>query len=114
MIIAREIMESLREMFGQTSTQIKHDALMFIFNARMKEGTSIPENVLNMMINFNVAVMDGVVIDKSSQVSFILETLLKSFMQFISNVVMNDSLTTLLNEPQTYRSLMKKQRSRRR
>jgi uncharacterized NAD(P)/FAD-binding protein YdhS len=69
MVSARDIMDSLRGMFGQASTHLKHDALKFIFNARMKEGSSVREHVLNMMVHFNVAEMNGAVIDEASQVS---------------------------------------------
>lgn len=92
-------------MFGQKSTQIKYDCLKFIFNARMEKGTSVKEYVLDMMVHFNVVEMNTTVIDEYSQVSFMLDTLLQSFLQFRSNVVMNKidcNLTTLLNKLQTY------------
>lgn len=63
MITARQIMDSLYDIFGHC-TQIKHGALKFIFNARMKEGTSIQEHVLDMMVQFNMAKMNGAIIDK--------------------------------------------------
>ncbi|TYK06430.1 gag/pol protein [Cucumis melo var. makuwa] len=62
------------------------------------------------MVHFNVAEMNRAVIDEASQVSFILESLLESFLQFRSNAVMNKIayiLTTLLNELRTFKSLMK-------
>ncbi|KAA0058181.1 gag/pol protein [Cucumis melo var. makuwa] len=65
MLTAREIMDSLQEMFGQASYQIKHDALKYIYNARMNEGASVREHVLNMMVHFNVAEMNGAVIDEA-------------------------------------------------
>lgn len=71
-IAAREITDSLHGMFGQNSTQNKHDALKFIFNASMNEGTSVREHVLEI-VHFNVAEMDETVIDDASQVSFILD-----------------------------------------
>ncbi|KAA0060254.1 gag/pol protein [Cucumis melo var. makuwa] len=67
MLTAREIMDSLQEMFGQASYQINHDALKYIYNARMNEGASVREHVLNMMVHFNVAEMNGAVIDEASQ-----------------------------------------------
>ena len=76
----------------------------------MDEGTFIRVHVLSMMVYFNVVEMNGAVIDKVNQVSFTSETLPKSFLQFNSNVVMNKlvyNLTILLNELQTYESLMK-------
>ncbi|TYK00056.1 gag/pol protein [Cucumis melo var. makuwa] len=54
--------------------------------------------------------MNGAVIDEASQVSFILESLPESLLQFRSNAVMNKiayTLTTLLSELQTFESLMK-------
>ena len=65
----------------------------------MKEGTSVREHVLQMIVHFNVAKMNGAIIDESSQVSFIRETLPKSFFQYKNNAVMNKitfSLTALL------------------
>ncbi|TYK23781.1 retrovirus-related pol polyprotein from transposon tnt 1-94 [Cucumis melo var. makuwa] len=103
-------MGSLQEMFGQAFYQIKHDALKYIYNAQMNEGASVREHVLNMMVHFNVAEMNEAIIDEASQVIFILESLPESFLQFRSNVVMNKisyTLTTLLNELQTFKSLMK-------
>ncbi|XP_022155999.1 uncharacterized protein LOC111022974 [Momordica charantia] len=105
MVNAQEIMDSLRDMFGQPSIQARHEALKFIYNSRMKEGTSMQEHVLNLMVHFNVAEMNGAVIDEGSQVSFILESLSKSFLQFRSNAVMNKieyNLTMLLYELQIF------------
>ena len=73
----------------------------------MKEGTLVREHVLDMMVHFNVAEENEVVIDEKSQVSFIMESLPKSFFQFRTNVIMNKieyNLTALLNELQTYQS----------
>ncbi|KAA0067044.1 gag/pol protein [Cucumis melo var. makuwa] len=59
MVTARQIMDSLRDMFGQPSIQIKQEAIKYIYNARMKEGQSVREHVLDMIVNFNVAEMNG-------------------------------------------------------
>ncbi|XP_038896400.1 uncharacterized protein LOC120084661 [Benincasa hispida] len=80
MVFAWEIMESLQEMFGQSATHLRHDALKSIFYARMQEGAFVREYVLDMMVHFNVAEMNGTVVNKVSQISFILETLLKSYL----------------------------------
>ena len=61
------------------------------------------------MVHFNVAEENGDVIDEKSQVSFIMESLPKSFFQFRTNVMMNNieyNLTALLNELQTDQSLL--------
>ncbi|XP_022152352.1 uncharacterized protein LOC111020095 [Momordica charantia] len=63
-ITAKEIMDSLQSMFGQPSSQARHEALKFIYNSRMKEGSSVREHVLNLMVHFNVAESNGAVIDE--------------------------------------------------
>ncbi|TYK15919.1 gag/pol protein [Cucumis melo var. makuwa] len=108
MVTARQIMDSLREMFGQPSIQIKQEAIKYVYNARMKEGQSVREHVLGMIVNFNVAEMNKAIFDEKSQVSYILKSLSKSFLQFCSNVKMNKieyNMTTLLKELQTFQSL---------
>ncbi|XP_038891675.1 uncharacterized protein LOC120081069 [Benincasa hispida] len=62
----KEIMESLQEMFEQPFYQLHHDALKYIYNCHMKEGTSFWEHVLDMMVQFYVAEAYGVVIDELS------------------------------------------------
>ena len=79
---AKEIMESLKGMFGQPSFSFRHDVIKYIYNCRMKEGTSVREHVLDMMVDLNVAELNGAVIDEKSQVGFIMESLPKSFFQF--------------------------------
>ena len=86
---AKEIMESLKGMFGQPFFSLRHEAIKYIYNCRMKEGTSVREHVLDMMVHFSVAKENEVVIDEKSQVSFIMMSLPKSFFQFRTNVVMN-------------------------
>ena len=106
---AKEIMQSLKGMFGQTSFSLRHDAIKYVYNCRMKEGTSGREHVLGVMVHFNVAEVNGAVIDEKSQVNFIMESLPKSFFQFRTNAMMNKieyNLTALHNELQTYQSLL--------
>ncbi|XP_038896470.1 uncharacterized protein LOC120084725 [Benincasa hispida] len=76
MVSGWEIMKSLREIFGQPATH--------------SEGASVREHVLDMMVHFNMVEMNGVVMNEASQISLILETLLKSYLQFHSNAVMNE------------------------
>ncbi|KAA0039126.1 gag/pol protein [Cucumis melo var. makuwa] len=52
---AKEIMDSLREMFGQPSWSLRHEAIKHIYTKRMKEETSIREHVLDMVMHFNIA-----------------------------------------------------------
>ncbi|TYK21841.1 gag/pol protein [Cucumis melo var. makuwa] len=108
MVTACQIMDSLREMFGQSSIQIKQDAIKYVYNAHMKEGQSVRDHVIDMIVHFNVAEMNGVVFDEKSQMSFILKSLPKSFLQFPSNAEMNKinyNMTTFLKELHTFQSL---------
>ena len=76
----------------------------------MKEGTSVREHVLDMTMHFNIAKVNGGAIDEANQVSFILKSLLKSFIPFQTNVSLNKiefNLTTLLNELQRFQNLTK-------
>ncbi|XP_038880407.1 uncharacterized protein LOC120072061 [Benincasa hispida] len=106
---AKEFMDFLQGLFGQPSTFIMHDAIKFIYNCRMKEGTSVREHVLNMMVQFNVAEMNGTIMNEKSQVGFIMQSLPKSFFQFKMNAMMKKieyNLTTLLKELQIYESFL--------
>ncbi|TYK11034.1 gag/pol protein [Cucumis melo var. makuwa] len=74
----------------------------------MKKGTSAREHVLDMMMHFNIAEVNGGAIDEANQVSFILESLPKSFIPFQTNASLNKiefNLTTLLNELQRFQNL---------
>ena len=74
---ARQIMESLQEMFGQPSSQIQHEALKYVYNARMKEDQSVREHVLDLMVQFNVAEMNGTAMWMIIENTIALSTLLR-------------------------------------
>ncbi|KAA0062742.1 gag/pol protein [Cucumis melo var. makuwa] len=76
----------------------------------MKEGTSVREHVLDMMMHFNIVEVNRGAINEANQVSFILESLPKSFISFQTNASLNKiefNLTTLLNELQRFQNLTK-------
>ncbi|TYK03174.1 gag/pol protein [Cucumis melo var. makuwa] len=107
---AKEIMDSLKGMFRQPEWYLRHEAIKYIYTKRMKEGTSVREHVLDMMMHFNIAEVNGGAIDEANQVSFILESLPKSFIPFQMNASLNKiefNLTTLLNELQCFQNLTK-------
>ncbi|TYK21571.1 gag/pol protein [Cucumis melo var. makuwa] len=115
-----EIIDSLKGMFGQPEWSLRHEAIKYIYTKRMKKGTSIREHVLDMMMHFNIAEVNGGVIDEANQVSFILESLLeslpKSFIPFQTNASLNKiefNLTILLNELQRFQNLTKERLRRR-
>ena len=67
----------------------------------MKEGTSVREHVLDMMMHFNISEVNGGDIDEANQVSVILDFLSKNFILFQTNASLNKiefNLTTLLNK----------------
>ncbi|XP_038902401.1 uncharacterized protein LOC120089040 [Benincasa hispida] len=69
MLIACEIMASLQEMFGQPSSSVRNEAIKYVYNSQMKDGTNVKEHVLDMMVHLNVAEAHGATIDETSQVS---------------------------------------------
>ncbi|XP_073277714.1 uncharacterized protein [Primulina huaijiensis] len=106
---AKEIMESLQQMFGRPSEQARYEAVKEVINCKMKNGSSVCEHVLKMINHFNDADINGVNIDEKTQVGMILETLSPAFLQFRTNYVMNHmacNMTKLLNELQSYESLI--------
>ncbi|TYK22617.1 gag/pol protein [Cucumis melo var. makuwa] len=52
---AKEILDSLREMFGQPSWSLRHKAIKYIYTKKMKKETSVREHELYMMMHFNIA-----------------------------------------------------------
>ncbi|TYK23851.1 gag/pol protein [Cucumis melo var. makuwa] len=97
----KEIMDSLRAMLGQPEWSLRQEVIKYIYTKRMKEGSFVRDHVLDMMMHFNIAEVNGGAIDEANQVSFNLESLSKSFIPFQTNASLNKikfNLTTLLNE----------------
>ncbi|KAA0041122.1 gag/pol protein [Cucumis melo var. makuwa] len=63
----KEIKDSLKGMFGQPEWSMRHEAIKYIYTKRMKEGTSVREHVLDMMMHFNIAEVNGGAIDEANQ-----------------------------------------------
>ena len=104
----KEIMDSLREMFGQLEWSLRQEAIKYIYTKCMKKGTSVREHVLNMVMHFNITEVNGGTTDEANHVNFILESLPKSFIPFQMNASLNKiefNLTTLLNELQRFQNL---------
>ncbi|KAA0061924.1 gag/pol protein [Cucumis melo var. makuwa] len=106
--MAKEIIDALKAMFGQTEWFLRHEAIKYIYTKRMKEGTFVREHVLDMMMHINIVEVNGGAIDEANQVSFILESLPKSFIPFQTNASLNKiefNMTILLNELQRFQTL---------
>ncbi|KAA0060522.1 gag/pol protein [Cucumis melo var. makuwa] len=54
-------------MFGQPEGSLRHEVIKYIYTKRMKEGTSVREHVLDMMMHFNIAEVNGGAIDEANQ-----------------------------------------------
>ncbi|KAA0043598.1 gag/pol protein [Cucumis melo var. makuwa] len=64
---SKEIMDALKAMFGQPEWSLRHEAIKYIYTKRMKEGTSIREHVLDMMMHFYIIEVNGGAIDEANQ-----------------------------------------------
>ncbi|XP_075095296.1 uncharacterized protein LOC142173574 [Nicotiana tabacum] len=109
---AYNVLESLKEMFGEQNRAAKQTAMKALLNTKMAEGSSIRDHVLKMMGLLNELEVLGVVIGKESQVEMVMQTLPDSFQQFRLNYNMNKmnlSLAKLLNELQVEKSIIKQQ-----
>ncbi|KAA0064149.1 gag/pol protein [Cucumis melo var. makuwa] len=111
----KERMDSLKGMFGQQEWSLRHEAFKYIYTKRMKEGTSVREHVLDMMMHFNIVDVNGGTINEANQVSFILESLPKSFIPFQTNASLNKiefNLTAFLNEFQRFQNPTKEKKGK--
>ncbi|KAA0067934.1 Glutaredoxin active site-containing protein [Cucumis melo var. makuwa] len=60
-------MDSLREMFGEPSWSLRHEAIKYIYTKQIKEGIFVREHVLDMMMHFNIAEVNGGPINEANQ-----------------------------------------------
>ncbi|KAA0032993.1 gag/pol protein [Cucumis melo var. makuwa] len=63
---AKEIMDSLKGMFGQPEWSLRHETIKYIYTKHM-EGTSVREHVLDIMMHFNITEVNGGAIDEANQ-----------------------------------------------
>ncbi|KAH9704344.1 hypothetical protein KPL70_011418 [Citrus sinensis] len=98
---ATEIMDSLQQMFGQSTRSARQAALKGIMNSKMGKGTRVRDHVLKMMDSLNEAEIQGAQIDDNSKIDMVLESLPETFKEFKVNYNMNKrnmTLTELMNE----------------
>ncbi|XP_075111521.1 uncharacterized protein LOC142181838 [Nicotiana tabacum] len=86
---AYDMLESLKEMFGEQNCAAKQPAMKSFLNTKMVEGSSVRDHVLKMVSLLNEPKVLGAVIDKESQVEMVLQTFPDSFQQFCLNYNMN-------------------------
>ena len=73
--IATEIMDSLQEMFGQSTRFARQAALKGIMNCKMGKGTRDCDHVLKMMDYLTKAEIQGAQINDNSKIDMVLESL---------------------------------------
>ncbi|RVX02180.1 Retrovirus-related Pol polyprotein from transposon TNT 1-94 [Vitis vinifera] len=96
-----DILENLKEMFGDQTSAARQNALREILTSKMEEGTQVRTHVLKMMSLLNDMEVLGAEVDKATQIEMVLNTLPPSFQQFRLNYNMNKmdfTLSKLLNE----------------
>ncbi|XP_075074993.1 uncharacterized protein LOC142162628 [Nicotiana tabacum] len=69
---AYDMLESLKEMFGEQNRAAKQTTMKALWNTKMAEGSSVRDHVLKMMSLLNDMEVLGAVIDKESQVEMVL------------------------------------------
>ncbi|KAA0041767.1 gag/pol protein [Cucumis melo var. makuwa] len=97
----KEIMDSLREMFSQPSWSLRHEAIKYIYTKKMKEGTSVREHVLDMMMHFNIAETNAC----TNKIEFTLTTLLNELQRF-QNLTMGKGIGLEANVATTEKELV--------
>ncbi|XP_075076637.1 uncharacterized protein LOC142163265 [Nicotiana tabacum] len=107
-----DMLESLKEMFGEKNRAAKRTSMKALLNTKMSEGLSVRDHVMKMMGLLNELEVFGAVIDKESQVEMVMKTLPESFHQFhlIYNMNKMDlSQGKFFNELQAATSRIKQQ-----
>nr|XP_016475641.1 PREDICTED: uncharacterized protein LOC107797286 [Nicotiana tabacum] len=82
MVSAYDMLESLKEMFGEQKRVAKQTTMKALLNTKMAERSSVKDYVLKMMGLLNELEVLGAVIDKESQVEMVLPTLPDSVNNF--------------------------------
>ncbi|KAA0032887.1 gag/pol protein [Cucumis melo var. makuwa] len=78
-------MDSLSEMFGQPSWFLRPEAFKHIYTKKMKEGNSVREHVLDMMMHFNIAETNA----SLNKIELTLTTLLNELQRFQNLIISN-------------------------
>ncbi|XP_060968761.1 uncharacterized protein LOC133036253 [Cannabis sativa] len=102
-------MNQLTELFGMASIQARFEATKNFIDARMKPHRSVCDHLLQMTSYFHEAKNHGAVIDQTTHVSLILNSLTLAFLPFTSNYVMNKlelDFYELINNLQTFENLI--------
>ncbi|XP_075101965.1 uncharacterized protein LOC142177382 [Nicotiana tabacum] len=92
-----DILENLKEMFGDQNRMAKQTSMKALSNTKMVKGSFVRDHVLKMSLLNELEVL-GANIDKDTQIEMIMQTLPDNF-----------SLAKLLNELQSAKTIIKQQ-----
>ncbi|XP_037496196.1 uncharacterized protein LOC119370982 [Jatropha curcas] len=90
---AFDMLENLKEMFGDQTSAARQNALREILTSKMEEGTPVRTHVLKMMSLLNNMEVLGAEVDNATQIEMILNTLPASFQQFRLNMELRMDFT---------------------
>ncbi|KAM6563287.1 hypothetical protein CsatB_023285 [Cannabis sativa] len=105
-----DIMKQLTELFGMASIQARFEVTKNFINARMKPHQNVRDHLLQMTSYFQEAENHGAIIDQTTQVSLILNSLTPTFLPFTLNYVMNKldfDFYELINNLQRFENLIR-------
>ncbi|XP_057981282.1 uncharacterized protein LOC131166725 [Malania oleifera] len=108
---AYDIMQNLKEIFGDQNCAARQTVIKELMNTTMAEGTPVRDNVLKMIGLLNELEILGAEIDGETQVNIVLQSLPDICKQFFLNYNMNKlsySLEELLKELQAAKGLIRK------
>ena len=95
----QSILLNLKELYGEQSRTARYEISKQLFHARMTEGSSVQDHVLKVIDLITRLGQLGFVMDGELSQNLILQSLSKSFIQFVVNYHMNKlnpSLSELL------------------
>ncbi|GKU97061.1 hypothetical protein SLEP1_g10245 [Rubroshorea leprosula] len=95
MATAKDIMASLKEMFGQQNRSARQSAMKGLMSTKMTEGTPVHDHVMTMIGFINELESLGSEMDNETKIDAILSSLPDSFNQFVLNFNMNKMVVTL-------------------
>ncbi|XP_060969646.1 uncharacterized protein LOC133036892 [Cannabis sativa] len=84
-----QILNQLTELFGMASINSRFEATRNFINAWMNPHQNVRDHLLKMASYFQEAQNHGAVMDQTTQVSLILNSLTPAFLPYTSNYVMN-------------------------
>ena len=82
-------MESLQEMFGQSTRSARQAVLKGVMNSKIEKSTRVHDHVLKMMDYLNETEIQGAQINGNSKIDMVLESLKKIFKEFKVNYNIN-------------------------